>query len=75
MVSQTTKFTPLKKENYYPRVVERLLERVLTSTAKTVVLYGFSDNMKWLLRLLQEHSIIPLLTDWRKINNVVAFKK
>ena len=33
--------------------------------AKKVVLFGFSDNMKWLLRLLQENSIKPILTDWR----------
>jgi O-methyltransferase len=34
-------------------------------TPKNVVLFGFSDNMKWLLRLLQENSITPILTDWR----------
>ena len=33
---------------------------------KKVALFGFSTNMKWLLRLLQENGITPLLTDWRE---------
>jgi hypothetical protein len=42
-----------------------LLNRVLKIAPKNVVLFGFSENMKWLLRLLQENSITPVLTDWR----------
>ena len=59
-------FVPLEVESYYPKVTVRLLKRILTIQPKTVVLFGFSDNMKWLLRLLQERSITPVLADWRE---------
>ena len=58
-------FVPVVIEDYYPKVTSRLLNRILKVAPKNVVLYGFSDNMKWLLRLLQENSITPILTDWR----------
>ena len=65
MSDSKTTFVPLEVEDYYPKVVKRLLKKILKAAPKQVVLYGFSDNMKWLLRLLQEQSIHPVLTDWR----------
>ncbi len=59
-------FVPVVVEDYYPKVTGRLLNRILKINPKRVVLFGFSDNMKWLLRLLQENSITPMLTDWRE---------
>ena len=58
-------FVPLEVESYYPKVVIRLLNRILKIAPEKVVLFGFSENMKWLLRLLKERSITPILTDWR----------
>jgi hypothetical protein len=52
-------------EDYYPEVSVRLLNRALKINAKKIVLFGFSDNMKWLFRLFIERSITPTLTDWR----------
>ncbi len=51
-------------EDYYPSRLASL-NRILKIAPKKVVLFGFSENMKWLLRLLQENSITPILTDWR----------
>ena len=59
-------FIPVVVEDYYPKVTERLLNRILKIKPKKVALFGFSTNMKWLLRLLQENGITPLLTDWRE---------
>lgn len=65
MTNKNTIFVPVEVEDYYPKVTVRLLNRILKADPKKVVLFGFSDNMKWLLRLLQERSVIPILTDWR----------
>ena len=65
MTIEENSITPVVVEDYYPKVTSRLLNRILKVAPKNVVLFGFSDNMKWLLRLLQENSIIPALTDWR----------
>ena len=65
MSSNKNHFAPAVVEDYYPKVTSRLLNRILKLQPKKVVLFGFSDNMKWLLRLLQENSITPVLTDWR----------
>ena len=59
-------FIPVVVKDYYPKVTERLLNRILKIKPKKVVLFGFSTNMKWLLRLLQENGITPQLTDWRE---------
>ncbi len=65
MSSQINNFVPVKVEDYYPKVTVRLLNKILKAAPDKVVLYGFSENMKWLLKLLQERSITPILTDWR----------
>ncbi len=66
MTNKKSTFIPVEVENYYPKVTVRLLNRILKIEPNKVVLFGFSDNMKWLLRLLQEHSVTPVLADWRK---------
>ena len=66
MMSETTTYVPKNIADYYPKVTVRLLKRIIEIAPKKVVLYGFSDNMKWLLRLLQERSVTPVLTDWRE---------
>lgn len=66
MSNKENLFVPVVIEDYYPKVTGRLLNRILKMAPKNVVLFGFSDNMKWLLRLLQENSITPTLTDWRE---------
>ena len=65
MSNHQNQFVPVVIEDYYPKVTGRLLNRILKIAPKNVVLFGFSENMKWLLRLLQENSITPVLTDWR----------
>jgi hypothetical protein len=59
-------FVPVTVEDWYPKVAVRLLNRILRINPKKVVLFGFSNNMKWLLRLLQENGITPVITDWRE---------
>ena len=59
-------YTPVKVSDYYPKVVVRLLNRVANEKFNKIVLFGFCHNMKWLLRLLSENSIDPILCDWRK---------
>ena len=66
MTNKSTSFEPVEVESYYPKVTVRLLSRILEVQPEKVVLFGFSDNMKWLLRLLQERSITPTLADWRE---------
>lgn len=62
----TSKFIPIQLADYYPPVVIRLLNRVLAEDQRSIVLVGFSENMKWLVRLLQENSVVPILADWRE---------
>jgi len=66
MSNNKNNFVPVVIEDYYPKVVERLLNKILKIMPKKVVLFGFGTNMKWLLRLLQENGVTPLLTDWRE---------
>lgn len=66
MSNSENEYIPVVVEDYYPKVAGRLLNRILRENAKNIVLFGFSDNMKWLLRLLQENSVTPVLTDWRE---------
>ena len=58
-------FVPDVVEDHIPSIVKRLLQRILSESYSSVALYGFSDNMKWLYRLLQQKSIEPVLCDWR----------
>lgn len=65
MTNKKTIFLPVEVEDYYPKVTVRLLNKILKAAPRSVVLFGFSDNMKWLLRLLQDRSVTPILADWR----------
>ena len=56
---------PIQVENYVPEVVKRLLEKINFSNFENIVLFGFSTNMKWILRLLKINGITPKLSDWR----------
>lgn len=59
-------YKPPILEDYIPSVVKRLLQRIQEEPFSKVALYGFSDNMKWLYRLLRERGVDPILCDWRK---------
>jgi len=59
------KYTPLETIDYIPDVVKRLLKKISMESFPSLALYGFSDNMKWLYRLLQEQGKQPTLCDWR----------
>ena len=48
MSNKKNPFVPVVIEDYYPKVTGRLLNRILKVAPKNVVLFGFSDNMKWL---------------------------
>ncbi len=58
-------FTPIEVSDYLPAAVRRLLARISNEKFKRIALYGFSDNMKWLYRLLQESGQDIVLCDWR----------
>ena len=65
MFETKTNEKPMIVEDYYPEVTIRLLEKILKINSDKVILFGFSENMKWLFRLLMERSITPILADWR----------
>lgn len=52
-------------ETYLPEVVRKLLNRIDAEHFSKIALYGFSDSMKWLYRMLRERGHAPVLTDWR----------
>ncbi len=54
------------KNDYIPDVVKRLKETIDTEIEKDVILFGFSENMKWLSRILREEKRSYYLTDWRE---------
>ena len=56
---------PIVRDKYVPDVTKRLLTKIVESKIKKIVLVGFSENMRWLNRLLVEFNITPILTDWR----------
>jgi len=58
-------YIPLTMEDYIPSIVKRLIQKIQSEPFSKIALYGFSDNMKWLFRLLQERGIDPVLCDWR----------
>ena len=58
--------TPLEISDHIPVVVKRLMQRIHSEPSPSVALYGFSDNMKWLYRLLSEEGRDPVLCDWRE---------
>ena len=59
-------YIPMEMADHIPPVVKRLMQRIHSEPFSSVALYGFSDNMKWLYRLLQEQSRDPILCDWRE---------
>jgi len=59
-------YIPPVLEDYIPSIVKRLLQRIQIESFSFVALYGFSDNMKWLFRLLRERGYDPILCDWRE---------
>ena len=59
-------FTPLEVEDYVPTVVKRLLTRIVKDSRKSIILFGFSSNFKWLSRLLVDRGYEVSLTDWRQ---------
>ena len=54
------------RDKYIPEVASRLLQKILDSKVKNICLLGFSENMRWLNRLLIEKKFKPILAEWRK---------
>jgi hypothetical protein len=52
-------------DSYIPDMVTRLVQRVNNASFERVVLFGFSDNMKWLFRVLSLRNVKLSLCDWR----------
>lgn len=59
------KLVPVELENHIPAVALRLFKRILQGNFKKVALLGFSENMRWLFRLLSGKGMGPVLCDWR----------
>lgn len=66
MKNQISKYKPVQVSDYIPDVVQRLMQRITMESFSKIALYGFSENMKWLHRLLREQGKKPILCDWRK---------
>ncbi|HEY8164592.1 MAG TPA: TylF/MycF/NovP-related O-methyltransferase [Gemmatimonadaceae bacterium] len=64
-MAEKKEFVPPELADYIPAVVKRLMRRIDSEPSAKVALYGFSDNMKWLYRLLKESGRDPILCDWR----------
>ena len=56
---------PIVIDKYIPDVTNRLFRKIIDIKTKKIALIGFSENMRWLNRLLIEHNISPILNDWR----------
>jgi hypothetical protein len=50
---------------YVPELVKKLLNRIDGEPHKRIALFGFSDGMKWMYRLLRERGRDVALYDWR----------
>ncbi len=59
MVSQST-------ETYIPEIVRKILQRIEAESFSNIALFGFSEPMKWLYRLLRERGTATKLYDWRE---------
>ena len=57
---------PVIRDKYVPDITKRLMHKIAESSSKKIVLIGFSENLRWLNRLLKEINIKPILLDWRK---------
>lgn len=56
---------PLETHDWIPQVVTRLRKSIGKKPYSKVILLGFSENMKWLSRLLKEDNRKVSLADWR----------
>lgn len=56
----------ISKNDYIPEVVKRLKKIIDKEIERDVILFGFSENMKWLSRLLKEDNRSYNLADWRE---------
>ncbi|MEQ1772373.1 MAG: TylF/MycF/NovP-related O-methyltransferase [Burkholderiales bacterium] len=61
----------LTTEHYIPELVRKLLLRIEAESFTNIALYGFSEPMKWLYRLLRERGGKSKLYDWR--NDLVGY--
>lgn len=59
-------YVPVIEEDYIPVVVQRLINKIDFEKFKTIALYGFSNNMKWLHRKIKGKDINVILCDWRE---------
>lgn len=66
MENTNKEYVPVINDDYIPVVVKRLINKIDFNKFEKVALYGFSDNMKWLYRILRENGKDPILCDWRK---------
>jgi len=57
---------PIELDQYIPAVVRRLYNRISSKSFTSLILCGFSVNMKWLYRVLSQQGYSPVLCDWRK---------
>ena len=57
---------PIVLDQFIPKLVKRLYERIGKKSFSKLILFGFSVNMKWLYRISKENGISPILSDWRE---------
>ena len=65
MKIEKKEFIPTIMDDYIPKIINRIISKINQSNKKNIVLFGFSDNMKLLYRILKENQINPTLCDWR----------
>ncbi|MDG2147529.1 MAG: TylF/MycF/NovP-related O-methyltransferase [Flavobacteriaceae bacterium] len=61
-----SEWTPIVKEKYISKVVRRLIEKMDFEKFQKIILFGFSDNMKWIYRIMKENNKDLILCDWRE---------
>ena len=54
------------RDKYIPEVANRLLDKIIATKNKNIILFGFCENMRWINRLLIEKNLKPSLVDWRQ---------
>ncbi len=62
---------PTIKEKYISKVVRRLIEKMDFDKFEKIILFGFSDNMKWIYSIMRQNNKDLILCDWRK--NFIAY--
>ena len=65
MKTEKKEFIPTIMDDYIPKIIHRIISKINQSNKENIVLFGFSDNMKLLYRILKENQINPTLCDWR----------